>query len=95
MDEVAVSGVRPEAGQQVPNRRNVEVPGWLPSPEQQLEQIGIGKIEQEREVLGIGGIQCVGMPFQKAPDQQIVLEQSAPRSPAQAAQRLLPSLFER
>jgi hypothetical protein len=85
----AVSGVliipgrqaAPQADEQVPDCGRVQVTGRLPAPQQQLEQFRVGKIEQASKQLGVGRIQRLGLPFQKAPDQQIILEQAASRAP--------------
>ena len=67
---------------------SIQLAGQLLSFEQQIEQLGLRQIEQSSQGLGACGLQRLTPPVQKAPDQQIVFKQSAPRPPAQAPQRL-------
>jgi hypothetical protein len=62
----------------------------LASIEQQVQQIGLGQIEQSGQGFGAGWLQGFALPLQKTPNQQIVLEQAAPRPPAKPPQLLGP-----
>src|SRR5450432_606759 len=66
----------------------VEVRGRLLAAEEEIEQIVVGELHQEREAVRLG-LRDGSAAIEQALDQQIVLEQAAPAAPAQLAQRAI------